>query len=150
MYEQTYVQQHCQMTLDTYINICPEIDVNILESTSSYPSACVTIISYPFHISFKQPFANQFSHHILSNVFDQTFHFSAVFQYRPFDLFYLSCNMPNINTWSLIKSLKRQQFQKILKVVASASHRNAQIPKHSRTEIICSSLYAIPFNFADR
>ena len=114
MYEQTYVQT----TLDTYINICPQIDVNILETTSSYPSAWVTIISYPFHISFKPPFASQFSPHILSKVFDQFFHISAVFQYRPFDLFYLSWNMQNINTWSLLKSLKWQQFQKILTVVA--------------------------------
>jgi hypothetical protein len=73
-----YVTEY-QTTLDTYINICPRIAGYILESTSSSSSPFATNISYPFRISFKPPFATQFSRHSLSNVFDQSFYISAVF-----------------------------------------------------------------------
>jgi len=75
-----------QPTLDTSINICPQIDGYNLEYLSSFPSALATKISYPFYISLKPPLATQFSRHIVSNVFDQSFHISTVFQNRIFDL----------------------------------------------------------------
>ena len=52
------------------------------ETSSTFPSPFTTNISHPFHISFKPPFATYFSHHILSNVFDQSFHIAAQFQNR--------------------------------------------------------------------
>ena len=62
------------------------------ETSSSFPSTSSTNISYPFHISFKPPFPNQFSCHIMYNVFDQSFYVSALFQNRTFDLYCLSCH----------------------------------------------------------
>jgi hypothetical protein len=53
-----------------------------------------------------------------SNMFDQSFQISAVFQSRTFDLFCLSCNKGIICMCSLLKSLIRHQFQNILTVVA--------------------------------
>jgi hypothetical protein len=53
-----------------------------------------TNISNQFQIFFKPQFATQFSHHILSNVFDQSFHISVVFQNRHFNLFFF-CRVTN-------------------------------------------------------
>jgi len=67
-----------QATLDTYINICPQRSSYIFKPTSKFPSYFVTNISYPFHISLNHQFPTQFSRHILSNVFDLSFHIAAV------------------------------------------------------------------------
>jgi len=63
-----------------YLSIWLQSPDYIVASTSSFPSPFATNSSYPFHISFKPPFATQFSRHIMFNVFDQSFHISAVFQ----------------------------------------------------------------------
>jgi hypothetical protein len=94
----------------------PQIDGYILESLSSSSPAFVTNILYPFHISFKPPFATQFSLHILSDVFDQSSHFSTVFQNRTFDLSCLSSHMILMYKCSLLKSLIRHLFQNVLTV----------------------------------
>ena len=95
----------------TYISICSQCASYILESSSSFPSPFTTDISYPFHISLKPPFATQFSHHILSNVFNLSFCIAAVFHNRQFCVFSIMSHMnywymyriTNINTTAILK-----------------------------------------------
>jgi len=101
----TYIMY--QPTLDTYINICSQSVSYILKSSSSFPSPVATNISYPFHISSKPPLATQFSRHILSNVFDQSFNIAAVFQnvlsvVSHINYLYV-CRITNINTTAILK-----------------------------------------------
>ena len=106
-----------QSTLATYINICPQTASYIFKPSSSFPSHFPTNISYPFHISFKPPFTTEFPRHILSNVFDQSFHISAVFQNRHFDLFCLPCCIVIIYVCIELQTLTQQQFRNVLTVV---------------------------------
>jgi hypothetical protein len=126
-----------QPTLDTYIKICPQSASYILKSSSSLPSDIATNISYQFHISFKQPFVTQFSRHILSTVFYQSFHISAVFQNCQFCVLsvvshanylyvYLITNI-NITYFETSSQMSRE---------VSARHANVQTPKHNGTEVM--------------
>jgi len=80
-------------------------------SSSSYPSAFTTNISHPFHISLKPRFATYFSQHILSNVFDQSFHIAAQFHNRQFCVLWVVSHrnylyvyrISNIQTTPLLK-----------------------------------------------
>ena len=72
-----------QPKFDPYNNICIQSASYILESSGTFPSPFATNISNPFHISLNPPPATQFSRHVLSNVFDQSFDISAVSKSPP-------------------------------------------------------------------
>jgi hypothetical protein len=83
LYRLRYLAHVDQSYLHQYlVSLCQ------LYSQSSSSSPSVSLLT--FHIHFKPPFSTQFSLHILSNVFDQSFHIAAVFYKRHFDLFCLS------------------------------------------------------------
>jgi hypothetical protein len=88
-----------QPKLDTYINISPLSASCIPKPSNSFPLPFATNIPYPFHISLNPQFPTQFSRHIPSNPFVQSFHISFAFHNRPFDLFCLSCHIIILYNW---------------------------------------------------
>jgi len=65
-------------TLDIYVNILSQIYSYISKYFTNFSCVFATNISYPLHISLNQSLATQFSRHILSKLFDLSFHISAV------------------------------------------------------------------------
>jgi hypothetical protein len=124
----------------------------ILDSTSSFPSPFATNISYPFANSSKPHFATQFSPHILSDVFDQSLHISAVFQNRTFDLFCLSCHIWIIYTRIELKSLiTRSDFKTFSQWSREVSSRHVYLktPEHCGTEEKSNWFHTIQYNSAN-
>jgi hypothetical protein len=113
----TCIQLAYQRPFDTYVNACLQIAGYVLKSTCSFPSPFATNSSYPFDNSSQPPFTTQFSPHILSKVFDQSFYISSVFQNLTFDLFCFSCQIWIIYTRIELKSLITHRFQNVLPVV---------------------------------
>jgi len=114
----------------------PVIFSNLL-AASVHLSLLTFHIHFTFISSHHLQLATQFSRHILSNVFNQCFHISTVFQNGPFFLFCLSCHIRIVYNCIVLKSLIKHfvPFSEWSREV-SAPHVNVQIPKHSKTEIM--------------
>ena len=82
------------------------------------PFTFATTISYPYHISLNPPLATQFSRHILSKVFDQSFHISGVFQNPHLVRFCLPCHVLIIYTCTELQAFAQHLFRNVFTVVS--------------------------------